>query len=567
MQSKIKKLSLYLNPFLIVLLVYFSLIFAINPFHEFAINDDWDFFIHVKSFLSLEFTKNSLIDSTFILQGLVATLWSFVFGLSFIKLKVLTIAFFILSIFSVYKMMNLYNINKKTTFVYLVTIAFNPILFHSSLTFMTEVYFVTLITWSVYFYLRFTKSEKNKDLVSSLVIGALSILVRQFGVIYCFALLLSALVSKSIDHSKKRGLILGGSVVLICIAISYFWPQVTTGYSSKAAKYFSVIVDITAAAKNIDKLMYVIPYMGFFILPLVRLKSSFKHFWAVIILSCFLGYFFFTHNVFNLGNVLYVEGLYMKNEFPDLSLLNNQLTKLVFSIFFTYGFVKLVAFLKLKLDDQTIISMCSIRHDRFFLFLSAFLLGISTVLTRDMYDRYLISSFTLLVFFLLTFESSEYEKFDLSNVAGLLMLLVISFIHNFDYFNLTSLQWNQAFKLNRDLTKIQLNGTFQRYVAVKDKKDFSSIKSNISQGAKYNCFVQAYSTVSDKKRFSIFMKMTRNLDSRYNLKNPIIDGASKQKGTVDIKSQKEFLTFSERYTSITQTLIGRDAYVGTYCLY
>ena len=65
------------------IIIYTLAVWVINPIGNYPVNDDWDFMLHVKYFSEGKFVKNSLIDASFILQGLLGLLWTNIFGLSF----------------------------------------------------------------------------------------------------------------------------------------------------------------------------------------------------------------------------------------------------------------------------------------------------------------------------------------------------------------------------------------------------------------------------------------------------------------------------------------------------
>ena len=55
------------------LIIFSVTLYLIKPYrYNFAINDDWDFYLHVKYFLDGIYVKNAFIDSAFILQGFIA---------------------------------------------------------------------------------------------------------------------------------------------------------------------------------------------------------------------------------------------------------------------------------------------------------------------------------------------------------------------------------------------------------------------------------------------------------------------------------------------------------------
>ena len=161
-----KKINLKL---ILILSLYIILVLIINPKGNFPINDDWIFYRQVEAFSSGQFRINSLIDPSFISQGIVALFWSKIFGLSFYSLRLLSILFTLVFAFFTYRNLEMLKIKEHLARVIILLLLFNPIILNSSMTFMTEIYFLTSrlrsdqpispITFSFFLYKIHTKSN------------------------------------------------------------------------------------------------------------------------------------------------------------------------------------------------------------------------------------------------------------------------------------------------------------------------------------------------------------------------------------------------------------------------
>ena len=160
---KRRLINLFINPLFLTAAVYLVTVFLVSPWGNFAVNDDWDFYTHVRNFMEGDFTKNSLIDSSFVLQGLMGAGWAKIFGLNFTSLKVLTISFTLLMLLGIYKILLQQKVLRAYQFLILFAIAFNPFVYMSSLTFMTENYFLAFLIWSIYFYLCYLEDGKSRS--------------------------------------------------------------------------------------------------------------------------------------------------------------------------------------------------------------------------------------------------------------------------------------------------------------------------------------------------------------------------------------------------------------------
>ena len=188
------------HPVYIVIAVYIITILLINPWGNFPVNDDFYYLNQIKAFRLGILKKSALISPTFILQGYLGLIWSYIFGLSYVSLRVLTIIVSILCLIFLDKALLQLNVNKEIRALTLLLICFNPYFFASSLTFMTENYFLLLVLLSFYFFLKFISSDKNKYLLCSSIAGGLSIMVRQYGAVLPVAYLVFYLTTnKKID--------------------------------------------------------------------------------------------------------------------------------------------------------------------------------------------------------------------------------------------------------------------------------------------------------------------------------------------------------------------------------
>ena len=137
------------NP-LVSTLILFSLMFwLIGPRGEFPVNDDWLFAGQVKAFWDHIFGINKLIEPSFIFQGLVGWAWISIFGFSFCSLRILTFLFSLAFLSGMYSLSAHFRVSPKVTTILLLTLAFNPVIFSSTLSFMTEMYFLATMVWGI----------------------------------------------------------------------------------------------------------------------------------------------------------------------------------------------------------------------------------------------------------------------------------------------------------------------------------------------------------------------------------------------------------------------------------
>src|SRR3989338_10201145 len=171
-----KKINLKL---ILILSLYIILVLIINPNGNFPINDDWIFYRQVEAFLSGQFRINSLIDPSFISQGVVALFWSKIFGLSFYSLRLLSILFTLVFASFTYRCLKLLNLRKPLAEVAVLILLFNPIILNSSMTFMTEAYFLTFVSTSIFFFIKYFQKSNIPYLILSCIFSGFALFTTQ----------------------------------------------------------------------------------------------------------------------------------------------------------------------------------------------------------------------------------------------------------------------------------------------------------------------------------------------------------------------------------------------------
>src|SRR3989344_5113658 len=187
-----KKINLKL---ILILSLYIILVLIINPKGNFPINDDWIFYRQVEAFSSGQFRINSLIDPSFISQGIVALFWSKIFGLSFYSLRLLSILFTLVFAFFTYRNLEMLKIKEHLARVIILLLLFNPIILNSSMTFMTEIYFLAFISISIFFFLKYFQKYSNFSLVIASIFSGFALLTRQTGIVLFISFILVLFLS------------------------------------------------------------------------------------------------------------------------------------------------------------------------------------------------------------------------------------------------------------------------------------------------------------------------------------------------------------------------------------
>ena len=572
----------FFNPYVAVALLYLLSILLIQPWGNFPVNDDWDFLVHTINFSKGDLIKNALIDSTFIFQGFVGVVWGKIFGFSFTSMRTLTMLVSLAALFGIYKILCLYQADKLVKFIILGTVAFNPMFFSSSLTYMTENYFLLLMIFSIFY---FTKFLRNKDIVHFLfavLLAGLSVLVRQFGLVILFAYLVTTtyLLIKDKSNILNKYKIYLVPIIASVLAVSCFtafnWPQHTlVGQRQSAIERFEQVLDTKKVIAETFRLPWVLPYIGFFLSPLTiiyLLKQ--KKFVVVgcILFSLIMFSSIYYLNIFPLGNTVYVEGFYAKSDYyPDLNLFDNVVFKLLISFYISLSLTTLAVFL-FSFSRSNLLKPLYRSAEAILVVLLLLGTFFSVAIIPEFFDRYFINFFILLIIYggFMILKSLQISgKF--IHATTLLPLIIFSVFLAQDYYAATTEKVRQADLIKNDRglkTKVFVNGAYTRWEYVGNKSNFPYVQSPIPPGLKYECFVESYSK-SDNNHNLLYLLLNRLANSRkvQNVFPPVkIVDAKSTAGVVRIEQYKKHIVINKEYPSLIFNLMGKEAYVGSFCL-
>lgn len=193
---------------LLIALSYIILIVAVYPVGNFPINDDW---AYARSVLSwAEDGEFHLLDwgaMTLISQVLWGALWVKLFGFSFDVLRYSTIFLGLVALLGSYYL--LLSVSKEAwialtgTFVLLV----NPMFMVPVNSFMTDVPFLAMSLWSVFFLIRAIERDSISDIIIGMGFAIVALLIRQLALALPLAFLFGYAARFSQHISIRRMII------------------------------------------------------------------------------------------------------------------------------------------------------------------------------------------------------------------------------------------------------------------------------------------------------------------------------------------------------------------------
>jgi 4-amino-4-deoxy-L-arabinose transferase-like glycosyltransferase len=427
---------------------------------------------------------------TLVAQVYWGYLWCLITGFSFDTLRIstqfLSISGLIFFYFSTAKLTS----NRTVLILSFLILAFNPLYYMLSSSFMTDVPFVSLFIISLYFFIKFIEDSKLSYLLIAFLFCLLSVFVRQIGITLIISFSIIYLFNNNARAIKKAIPFFLSAVIILLLILSHkviSFP--TEAHLINNTRTLNLFSNLSA-----DHLFGIIPiiknsffamiYIGLFIYPFLLLNytATFSYisknkqkiillisilFSLIILMALIAG-----DKILPVRpNTFYHYGLgpALLRDVDILELNNiNKLPSFVRIILTFIGinggltimmvlFTAIRRFIKNKIFPDSII---------LFLFCTSFFLLIITGLS-DFYDRYLIIFIPLFILFLIRItgvsESRISPLLNKFSFALILIIMLFSVVSTHDYFSWNNSRWEAIDYLTHDL-KVQadnIDGGFE----------------------------------------------------------------------------------------------------------
>ncbi len=547
-------------PFWFVLILFGAMSLFVGLRGQFAVNDDWVFVRQVEAFLNGQWAISSVIDPSFISQGLVGYMWGSVFGVSFESLRILTLILTALFLVVVSKVLDLLEVSGKVKLAALLLIVFNPLIFTSAFSFMTETYFLLFFVLGIYFYLRSFEGQDLTYIFLGSLFTALAILVRQVGVVGFVAYLFSAVYFKKLDSKK---FLVAFVPIIFSVVVFSLWPRyLGEGVSNSFTGLLSNLISGEQIYGRLIKMLWSLPYFVFFMMPLMYFSKKKQKYsiWAgflglaaLLVVATQL----FKLDIFPVGSVFYVEGLHGKSDFrSNFHIFNNVVFKEFLAILISVALVRFALLFRFrpKLNSQS-------------LFLLLAFLGSFAILFfgNDLYDRYLLPAFLSLLLFVVYYFRDVIDFKTKFQWAVLTLIVVMSILHQHEFFSHSRLRWQQAMLIQQEtgvINGIYVDGTYAKYFNALSEGDYKGEVGSEPTGD-YECYVQEYTMDTDSAAFHFGQWVDKT--SQRLVENPDVNEAKRSTELPKIKNNLDKLVHNESYFSLENYLVGKEAWVGSWC--
>jgi hypothetical protein len=440
-------------------LIWCLAVAIVNPVGDFPLDDDWSFGLAVQYFMQVgHFHPTGWTTMTLLTNVLWGALFCLPEGFSFTALRFSTLTASWLGILGTYWLVRKLDRSRSIALLAALSLAFNPLYFVSSNTFMTDVPCLTLMIFSAVFFLEYLKSNALAALMTATLFSLAAILSRQVGLAVPMAFSVAMICARGF---KPRVLLpalapaLLGVLVLagfqFWLNLSGNWPAHLTADSHEMGeKIKQTLLHPAAAFPQMFHSAYVcLVATGLFLSPLLFLTgpgigraSKTLLVVAAAVCAALAGLLVFYRHagtpfmVTPVGNWLSVWGLGLLSLADALFFVPNPLPRLPREILLAATLIGLIGGSLLLCRTSALLRrLCSrltfpmqwdyeAQAGVFLLFIALIYLG--PTLFGQMFDRYLIPLIPFLAGFLLLFLSPQ--ALPLKSIrCGLMVLIILSF--------------------------------------------------------------------------------------------------------------------------------------------
>lgn len=426
----------------------------VNPFGDFPLNDDFSFGRSVYNITELGVLRfDDWLSMTLITQVFWGGFFCKTFGFSFTVLRFSTLVIGGLGMMALFFSIRQLTAVKWLAFLSTLVFVFNPLFFSLSFTFMSDVPFISLISISVLFYLKFFKTEQLKWLVLASILAISAMFVRQLGMLLPMAFAITWLLRKK---WSLRQLVVGLLPLIVSIflyAIYMRWFEITQGIPETFGtfpKLFKRLTDDNFWEVCSFRIGLLLLYAGLLLLPfhLIIFKKPKElriiyHSIGWCAVSTWLMWQGFEK--FPYGNILYnfglgpktlKDGYFFINVQPVLSIGAVRAIAVIGMIGGNLLIVNLVSKISTIKQEGPLVQVSSLFAGICILIYSGFLM-----LDVHFFDRYFIPLFLFAMLLLLPSDQSRKVKSGLKVFASGLLIIMVLFSISATHDHLS---WNRA---------------------------------------------------------------------------------------------------------------------------
>lgn len=239
---------------------------------DFPLNDDFAYAYSTRTYLETgRFERLAWTYTPIVSHVALGVLASKLLGFSFVSLRLSTLLMGLLGVLGTYALCRKLSVSRPRSALAAACLAWNPIYFSLSFTFMTDVPFTALIVWGQVCALHYLEQRRTGWLLATLALGAAATLSRQTGLALFAAVAISALVG--LPPARRWQF----ARFLIAFALGLLLVDAVLEATLTSQHYFTlrraVVREFSAYAPAFNAIS-VATYLGGFLAPCVLLQCA-----------------------------------------------------------------------------------------------------------------------------------------------------------------------------------------------------------------------------------------------------------------------------------------------------
>ncbi len=256
----------------VIVLLWGLAVMIANPVGEFPLNDDWSYSLAAKRLAEGGgYNPTSWTEMNLFTHAVWGAMFCLPAGFSFLALRISTLVLSLAGALALYGLIRQLQKPRGLALVGALALAFNPIYFALSHTFMADVPFTTLAIFSAWFFVRYLQKELVRDLVFATLFALIATLARQIGLFLPAAFGLTLLLKYGLGPQRWLRM---GLPFLICVlghmALRY-WLQAAekaTPDTNMSGRLWAALAHPLKLPVNVTYFGWnMLMYLGWFLLP------------------------------------------------------------------------------------------------------------------------------------------------------------------------------------------------------------------------------------------------------------------------------------------------------------
>jgi hypothetical protein len=265
---------------IVIVVLWCAALVICHPTGNFPLNDDWSYGRTVKYLLDhARYRPDGPTVAPLISQAVWGALFCLPFGFSFTALRLSTLVLSLVGLVSCYVLIRRLQDSRALAILCTLLLAFNPLYFALSNTFMTDVPFTTMATLSAMFFIHYFETESAATLVIATALSIAATLCRQLGLAMPFAFTAIFLLKHGFDRKRLLPALLPSILTVTALVGFNYWLKLTGRLPGdhdlktddlKRVLSKPLTIPLFVAHRSWNALMY----LGCFLLPLLLVLRS-----------------------------------------------------------------------------------------------------------------------------------------------------------------------------------------------------------------------------------------------------------------------------------------------------